>query len=387
MPGKSELQIGAIGLVGPGGRGGWQRGSALAFRDEAEKSEKQVAILSGMLSAKLGARTVKVPFAADDPVTCLRESLVAAFELPADANLRLLAKGKALSAEPTVTCAGAGLKAGGTLMVMYTASKEVEAVQAAKPERMRGFEEGDLRQATGGLAGSSSVRAAASRSASSPYRFHALQPLTQVPPGAKPAVSACMGRLRELSEDRAVLKLLEEHKWSIGKLSEMVPEGQVGVSESCLMGLNKNKGEEILLRLRTDDWSGLRPYLSVIDVLLHELAHCVHSDHDNDFKALWALLKMEYAQHRSCGQRGQTAGAADVYQPSQTDAAPSDGGHVLGGCASATSDVSPAAAAAAAAVARFGGGPMAGSWKAGASEVASASGPAGVECEECTMEE
>ena len=44
------------------------------------------------------------------------------------------------------------------------------------------------------------------------------------------------------------------------------------------MGLNKNKGEEILLRLRTDDWAGLRPYLSVIDVLLHELAHCVHSD-------------------------------------------------------------------------------------------------------------
>ena len=42
----------------------------------------------------------------------------------------------------------------------------------------------------------------------------------------------------------------------------------------------------------------------------YEIAHCVHDDHDNDFKALWALLKMEYAQHRARNAQGQSAAVA-----------------------------------------------------------------------------
>ena len=41
----------------------------------------------------------------------------------------------------------------------------------------------------------------------------------------------------------------------------------------CLMGLNVNHGEKILLRIRTDDFTGFRKYLYVRDVLMHELAH------------------------------------------------------------------------------------------------------------------
>ena len=32
-----------------------------------------------------------------------------------------------------------------------------------------------------------------------------------------------------------------------------------------------------------------------VDVLLHELTHCVHSEHDDNFDALNSLLKMECA--------------------------------------------------------------------------------------------
>lgn len=43
-------------------------------------------------------------------------------------------------------------------------------------------------------------------------------------------------------------------------------QGYVGVSSSCLMGLNRNRGQSIHLRLRTDDWHGLRPYEAVVQV-------------------------------------------------------------------------------------------------------------------------
>lgn len=52
----------------------------------------------------------------------------------------------------------------------------------------------------------------------------------------------------------------QKYKWTIPRLSELYPKGEVG-KDVCLMGLNKNKGEEILLRLRTDDMLGFRKYL------------------------------------------------------------------------------------------------------------------------------
>ena len=39
----------------------------------------------------------------------------------------------------------------------------------------------------------------------------------------------------------------------MGTLSEMPPEGKVGISPVCLLGVNINAGQEISLRLRTDD--------------------------------------------------------------------------------------------------------------------------------------
>ena len=41
--------------------------------------------------------------------------------------------------------------------------------------------------------------------------------------------------------------------WAQVALKEMPPDGLVGVSEQSLMGLNVNRGQEIILRLRTDD--------------------------------------------------------------------------------------------------------------------------------------
>ena len=52
-------------------------------------------------------------------------------------------------------------------------------------------------------------------------------------------------------------------------LKELYPDGKVGETDECVMGLNKNNGEEILLRIRTDDLKGFRKMESVLNVLYH----------------------------------------------------------------------------------------------------------------------
>jgi hypothetical protein len=53
-------------------------------------------------------------------------------------------------------------------------------------------------------------------------------------------------------------------RWSVGCLAEMYPDGKVGVDPVCVLGLNQNKGQKILLRLRTDDLQGFRKFLKYV---------------------------------------------------------------------------------------------------------------------------
>lgn len=62
---------------------------------------------------------------------------------------------------------------------------------------------------------------------------------------------------------------MEKYKWSVQHLTELSP------SERSILGYNRNKGEVIALRLRTDDLKGFRHYPTIRRVLLHELAHMV----------------------------------------------------------------------------------------------------------------
>lgn len=68
---------------------------------------------------------------------------------------------------------------------------------------------------------------------------------------------------------------------------------QVGISASCILGYNVNAGQEISLRLRTDDLRGFRKYERVRETLLHELAHMEYGEHDVRFKELNSRLGRE----------------------------------------------------------------------------------------------
>ena len=60
-------------------------------------------------------------------------------------------------------------------------------------------------------------------------------------------------------------------------------------------GLNVNRGQRILLRLRyPGDANQFVPIEQVIDTMLHELSHIVHGPHDEKFHRLWNQLRDEH---------------------------------------------------------------------------------------------
>eukprot|EP00644_Phytophthora_capsici_P003934 jgi/Phyca11/505767/fgenesh2_kg.PHYCAscaffold_15_\ len=120
------------------------------------------------------------------------------------------------------------------------------------------------------------------------YRFHAIEPLKNFADSEK-----AQEILENLANDRGILAVMAKHKWSVGVLAEMPPDGKVGVDPVCVLGLNQNKGQKILLRLRTDDLLGFRKFLSIKKVLFHELSHNVHSEHDNKFYQLMRQVEKE----------------------------------------------------------------------------------------------
>ena len=121
----------------------------------------------------------------------------------------------------------------------------------------------------------------------------------------------------------------------------------------CILGVNINGGQEISLRLRTDDLRGFRRYDRIRETLIHELAHMVFSEHDNNFKELNSqLLREAAAQDWSRSAKALTGEAASFHEDWETPAANAHSAsisakHRLGGAAPGTSDAKAAAAQAA----------------------------------------
>lgn len=143
------------------------------------------------------------------------------------------------------------------------------------------------------------------------YRFERIETLPNLPDEEK-----ARSILFSLANDPGVLACMRLHKWTVGALCELFPDGKVGQSAVCVMGLNQNKGQRILLRIRTDDLKGFRKIASIRKVLYHELAHNVYSEHDTDFFQLMRQIERECtsmdwtrgAGVSSQSQEGGTAG-------------------------------------------------------------------------------
>lgn len=88
---------------------------------------------------------------------------------------------------------------------------------------------------------------------------------------------------------KAVAPIIHEHRFDVGLLCEMDPKNP------CLLGLNVNRGQKILLRLRpSHDKTSFYPMGDLIGTFLHELCHNVHGPHNSAFYDLLKSLKTQF---------------------------------------------------------------------------------------------
>ena len=133
------------------------------------------------------------------------------------------------------------------------------------------------------------ARDMAARRPSERWGFGAVRPLLL------PGVDVDRSRevLQELAMHAGVLAVMKARRWFVPVLAEMFPSGSVGVDPVCVLGLNVNSGQEIQLRLRTDDLAGWRKRGVVMKTLWHELAHNEMSEHTGAFYDLVSALTRE----------------------------------------------------------------------------------------------
>jgi len=160
------------------------------------------------------------------------------------------------------------------------------AAMAAEPHRPRGSTRPSGVQTLG--------------DSSQQYTFLRLEPLRFLP---NPARS--LQFLERLRDDPGIRHTMRKHKWTVPLLTEMDPTMHTQSSHegtTRTLGLNRNKGEVIELRLRTDAYDGYRDYKTIRKTLCHELAHNVHTDHDRKFWDLCHQIEREVAQQTDFGR-------------------------------------------------------------------------------------
>ncbi|ORY64137.1 WLM domain-containing protein [Pseudomassariella vexata] len=149
----------------------------------------------------------------------------------------------------------------------------------------------------------------------STYTFLSIRPLPNLP---NPERSRAF--LERLKADPGIVAAMKKHQFSVGLLTEMDP---LTYTESSLegttriLGLNRNRGEVIELRLRTDAYDGYRDYKTIRNTLCHELAHNVHGPHDRDFWDLCHQIEREVAR-ADWKSGGHSVGNSEFYEPPES---------------------------------------------------------------------
>jgi len=142
----------------------------------------------------------------------------------------------------------------------------------------------------------------------STYTFASIKPLPYLPDPSK-----SQRFLERLASDPGIRAAMAKHKFSVGLLTEMNPIEHT-TEHSRTLGLNRNAGEVIELRLRTDAYDGYRDYKVIRHTLCHELAHNVWGEHDGRF---WKLCK-EIEKEVEAGdwtRGGRSVGGEEFYNP------------------------------------------------------------------------
>jgi len=153
------------------------------------------------------------------------------------------------------------------------------------------------------------------------YTFQTLLPLKWLPKSER-----SLAYLERLRSDPGIKASMRKHKFSVGVLTEMNPADHT-THDGKTLGLNRNRGEIIELRLRTDAYDGYRDYKIIRDTLCHELAHNVWGEHDRNFWDLTRQIEKE-VREGDWKSGGQAISSEIFYDPEEREGT---GSHVDGG--------------------------------------------------------
>ncbi|CAG8594430.1 12376_t:CDS:2 [Cetraspora pellucida] len=169
-------------------------------------------------------------------------------------------------------------------------------------------------------------------SSDSKYTFHKIEVIEHFP---NPDRARAL--LEKLRDDRGIRGIMSHYKWSVGILQELSP------AEKTILGFNKNGGQLISLRLRTDDMQGFRHYPEIRRVLLHELTHNVWSEHDDNFHRLNRQLNKDVVSMDWTASKSHKISSAEFYDPPEEEKINTrswEGGtYVLGGSSTHANNV------------------------------------------------
>ncbi|RUP51132.1 WLM domain-containing protein [Jimgerdemannia flammicorona] len=153
------------------------------------------------------------------------------------------------------------------------------------------------------------------------YTFHRIEVIAEFPFPEK-----ARELLERLRDDKGIRAILSHYKWSVGVLTELTP------FDRSILGFNRNAGQLISLRLRTNALDGFRHYDSIRKVLLHELAHnedagsqfvdnpvVVWTEHVPEFHALDRQLNKDVVEMDWTAHGGRSLSAGDFYNPPDAD--------------------------------------------------------------------
>eukprot|EP00850_Spirogloea_muscicola_P000981 SM000003S11226 [mRNA] locus=s3:1739882:1744360:+ [translate_table: standard] len=226
----------------------------------------------------------------------------------------------------TLTISQSGIRQNDTLRLMGATKEEFALL--SKPvedaaDRTLGFAQEARRERARQVHSSDTLR----QLPPGPYTFAEFRVLHLPNIELVPPPSKALQLMHKLASDPGIVALLSKYKWRIGIMTELAPVGFVGVSPKCLLGFNKNRGEEISLRLLTDNLDGFRKYISIKKTLLHELAHMLHDEHDVHFKAFDSQLNKEVealdwtrqSSHYLGGSQGRGASSTEESSSEEED--------------------------------------------------------------------
>ncbi|KAG6028871.1 hypothetical protein E4U41_000547 [Claviceps citrina] len=285
---------------------------------------------SGWITINVTYRKQNYAFQFPDDATVpdLFDEIAASLCIPQSNQKMLVSKGPLLKAPFKAPYMALSALQNRTMTLIGSGATEVQAVQdmADKVAQRNAARIAQQARFKG-------TRKAATRtSASGEYTFLQVRPLDGLP---RPERSRLL--LMRLKEDPGIRAAMTKHKFTVSLLTEMEPLSHTQATHegtSRILGLNRNQGEVIELRLRTDAYDGYRDYKTIRKTLCHELAHNVHGPHDQKFWHLCHQIERDVhaADWKSGGHTvGETSRYTVLGQTSAEDDSHEDEGGWTGG--------------------------------------------------------